>query len=67
MTVFDVTDPNAPAVASQTTFDGSFHDARAVDGVVYLVLDTRSTFRNCSTPTPPVEPGEVAGDPPRAS
>jgi len=39
VTVFDVTDRSAPTVASETVYDGSLHDARAVDGRVYLVLD----------------------------
>lgn len=39
VTVFDVSDRSAPTVASETLYDGSLHDARAVDGKVYLVLD----------------------------
>jgi len=38
VTVYDVTDRSAPAVVTQTLFDGGFQDARAVDGVVYVVL-----------------------------
>lgn len=47
VTVFDVSDRTAPTVASQTAFDGSYRDARAVDGMVYLVLD-----RNLNLPQP---------------
>ncbi len=47
VTVFDVSDRTAPTVASQTVFDGSYRDARAVDGMVYLVLD-----RNLTLPQP---------------
>ena len=39
VTVFDVSDPTAPTLTSQTVFDGAYQDARAVDGNVYLVLD----------------------------
>ena len=39
VTVFDVSDPAAPVVTSQTVFDGAYQNARAVDGNVYLVLD----------------------------
>jgi len=39
VTVFDVSDRTAPTVASQTVYDGSLRDARAVDGKVFLVLD----------------------------
>ena len=47
VTVFDVSDRTTPTVASQTVFDGSYRDARAVDGMVYLVLD-----RNLTLPQP---------------
>lgn len=63
VTVFDVTDATAPAIASQTTFDGSFHDARAVDGVVYLVLDTPFDLPELHYTDTPVDPGEITGDP----
>ncbi|MGI9163847.1 MAG: beta-propeller domain-containing protein, partial [Mycobacterium sp.] len=39
VTVYDLTDPSAPAVAGQTVFDGAYRDSRAVEGNVYLVLD----------------------------
>lgn len=39
VTVYDVSDPTAPTLASQTVFDGGYQDARAVDGQVYLVLN----------------------------
>ena len=38
VTVYDVTDRTAPAIVTQTMLDGGFQDARAVDGVVYVVL-----------------------------
>ena len=47
VTVFDITDRSAPVIAGQTAFDGSYRDARAVDGMVYLVLD-----RNLGLPQP---------------
>ena len=62
VTVFDITDRSAPVVAAQTVFDGSYRDARAVNGMVYLVLD-----RNLGLPQPlytevsatkPAVPGE---------
>lgn len=56
VTVFDVTDRSAPVIAGQTVFDGSYRDARAVDGMVYLVLD-----RNLSLPQPLYT--EVSGKP----
>lgn len=60
VTVYDVTDRTAPAVVTQTTFDGGFQDARAVDGVVYVVLQ-----RGLNLPAPqytdtPVDSGVVA-------
>lgn len=39
VTVFDVSDRTAPSIVAQTTLDGSFRDARAVDGTVYVVLE----------------------------
>ncbi len=39
VTVFDVSDRSAPSIASQTTLDGDFRDARAVNGTVYVVLE----------------------------
>lgn len=62
VTVFDVADPTTPTIASQTTFDGSFHDARAVDGVVYLVLDTPFDLPELHYTDTPVEPGEIDGE-----
>jgi len=38
VTVYDITDRTAPTIVTQTMFDGGFQDARAVDGVVYVVL-----------------------------
>ncbi len=47
VTVFDVSDRTAPAVVTQTVFDGGYRDARAVDGTVYLVMD-----RSLNLPAP---------------
>ena len=47
VTVFDITDRSTPVIAGQTVFDGSYRDARAVNGMVYLVLD-----RNPGLPQP---------------
>lgn len=57
VTVFDVSDPGAPIVASQTVFDGAYQDARAVDGNVYLVLD-----RSINLPEPIYTDFPVSGD-----
>ena len=59
VTVYDVTDRTAPTVVTQTLFDGGFQDARAVDGVVYVVLQ-----RGLNLPAPqytdtPVVPDTV--------
>ena len=40
MTVFDVTDPNAPRGGKPDDLRRQLPMTRAVDGVVYLVLDT---------------------------
>jgi uncharacterized secreted protein with C-terminal beta-propeller domain len=60
VTVYDVTDRTAPAIVTQTMFDGGFQDARSVDGVVYVVLQ-----RGLNLPAPqytdtPVDSGVVA-------
>lgn len=47
VTVYDVSDRTAPAVVSQTTFDGAYQDSRAVDGVVYVVMQ-----RSVNLPAP---------------
>ena len=68
VTVFDVSDRSAPTITGQTVFDGSYRDARAVDGVVFVVLD-----RTLSLPQPlytevasevvsAQKPAPVAGD-----
>lgn len=63
VTVFDVSDRSAPTVASQTVFDGSYHDARAVDGMVYLVLDRSLTLpQPLYTEVAATKPAPVAGD-----
>ena len=60
MTVYDVSDRTAPAVVTQTVFDGGYQSSRAVDGIVYLVLQ-----RSVNLPAPqytetPVVKGETA-------
>ncbi len=47
VTVYDVTDRTAPTVVGQTVFDGAYQSSRAVDGVVYVVLQ-----RSLSLPAP---------------
>lgn len=47
LTVYDVSDRTAPAVVNQTVFDGGYQSSRAVDGVVYLVLQ-----RSVNLPAP---------------
>ena len=59
VTVYDVADRTAPVIVTQTMFDGGFQDARAVDGVVYVVLQ-----RGLDLPAPrytdtPVDSGIV--------
>lgn len=56
VTVFDVSDPTAPSMTSQTVFDGAYQDARAVDGNVYLVLD-----RSINLPQPIYTDNPVTG------
>ena len=58
VTVFDVTDRTAPAVVTQTVFDGGYRDARAVDGTVYLVMD-----RSLNMPAPAYTEFTVPADP----
>lgn len=38
VTILDVTDRSAPALVSQTSFDGSQASSRMIDGTLYLVL-----------------------------
>ncbi len=68
VSVYDVSDRGAPVVVSETVFDGAYQDSRAVDGVVYLVLQ-----RSVDLPAPqyndtPVrkDPAAVVGDSPDA-
>ena len=68
VSVYDVSDRGAPAMVSETVFDGAYQDSRAVDGVVYLVLQ-----RSLDLPAPqytdtPVgkDPTAVVGDTPDA-
>ena len=62
VTVYDLTDRTAPAVTTQTVFDGAYRDSRAVDGNVYLVLD-----KNLNLPAPeytdvPVDKADLRRD-----
>ena len=64
VTVYDLTDRTAPAVSTQTVFDGAYRDSRAVGGNVYLVLD-----KNVNLPAPeytdqPVADVDLRGDSP---
>jgi len=47
VTVYDVADRTAPAVVGQTVFDGGYQSSRAVDGVVYVVME-----RSVNLPAP---------------
>ena len=47
VTVYDVADRTAPTVVNQTVLDGAYQSSRAVDGVVYLVLQ-----RSVNLPAP---------------
>jgi hypothetical protein len=58
VTVDDVSDRTAPAIVTQTLLDGGFQDARAVDGVVYVVLQ-----RGLNLPAPKYTDTPVAPDP----
>ena len=40
VTVYDIADPTAPAALTRRVYDGAYRDARAVDGVVHVVLDS---------------------------
>jgi uncharacterized secreted protein with C-terminal beta-propeller domain len=64
VTVFDVSDIGAPIVTSQTMLDGSFRDARAVNGTVYVVLDSQFKLPPPNYTETPVDPTvEVDEDP----
>ncbi len=47
VTVYDVSDRTAPAVVSRNVFDGAYASSRAVDGVVYVVMQ-----RSVNLPAP---------------
>ncbi|MBU3749179.1 MAG: hypothetical protein FGM52_01780 [Mycobacterium sp.] len=47
VTVYDVADRSAPKVVRETVFDGAYQSSRAVDGVVYVVMQ-----RSVKLPTP---------------
>ncbi|RME36880.1 MAG: hypothetical protein D6788_10685 [Planctomycetota bacterium] len=44
VTIIDVQDPTAPAMLSQTTFDGVVSSSRLIDGVLHLVLSNHQVF-----------------------
>lgn len=58
VTVYDITDPTAPAAVTRRVFDGAYRDARAVDGVVHVVLDS-----SIKLPEPLYTETPVKGDP----
>lgn len=41
VTVFDVSDRTAPRIVDQTILDGNYRDARAVEGIVYVVIENQ--------------------------
>lgn len=59
VTVFDVSDRSAPSIASQTTLDGNFREARAVNGTVYVVLETSFNLPEPLYTDAPVIPDET--------
>ena len=66
VTVFDISDRTAPNIVQQTTLDGSFRDARAVDGTVYVVLEHSFNLPEplfTDTPVIPEETPVVITDP----
>ena len=56
LTVYDVSDRTAPEVVNQTVFDGGYQSSRAVDGVVYLILQ-----RSVDLPAPEYTDTPVKG------
>ena len=58
VSVYDVSDRGEPVVVSETVFDGAYQDSRAVDGVVYLVLQ-----RSVDLPAPQYTETPVVKDP----
>lgn len=66
VTVYDVTDRTAPTVVTQTVFDGAYQNSRAVDGVVYVVMQRSVKLPTPSyieTPVQYVGPVELEGNP----
>ncbi len=66
VTVYDVTDRTAPTVVTQTVFDGAYQNSRAVDGVVYVVMQRSvklPTPAYIETPVQYVGPAELEGNP----
>ena len=59
VTVLDVSDRSAPSIASQTTLDGNFRDARAVAGTVYVVLENSFHLPELLYTETPVIPDET--------
>lgn len=70
VTVYDVTDRNAPTVVSQTVFDGAYESSRSVDGVVYVVMQRSVNLpapRYTETPIVYVKDPVLQADPAAAS
>ncbi len=61
VTVFDVSDREAPGIVEKTTFDGTYVESRRIDGSVFLVL--RNDRRRLDLPHPELVPveGDEAG------
>ncbi len=59
VTVWNVSDRTAPSIVNQTTLDGSFRDARAVDGTVYVVLENSFHLPELLYTDTPVTPDET--------
>lgn len=66
VTVYDVSDRNAPTVVGQTVFDGAYESSRSVDGVVYLVMERSVNLpapRYTETPVTYVKDSAAQADP----
>ena len=59
VTVWNVSDRTAPSIVNQTTLDGNFRDARAVDGTVYVVLENSFHLPELLYTDNPVIPDET--------
>ena len=59
VTVWNVSDRTTPSIVNQTTLDGSFRDARAVAGTVYVVLENSFNLPELLYTDTPVIPDET--------